>query len=133
MQKQLVDNHSSDALPAWVREVMLQLGLLQAAVVDVRNIVLGRQKPYVSVREAAEQAGRSEYTIRRWISEQKLRATKVNGTGPNGRLLVFREDLDRLLQGGLGAAPSMESEIPLNALRDDSALATRSSEKETGL
>ena len=89
--------------PAWVREVLAQLGLLQQAMTDLRDEMHDRRKPFVTVREAAAQCCRSEYTIRRWIAQGRVKASKVEGTGPHGRLLVARDDLERLLQ--VGPAP----------------------------
>jgi excisionase family DNA binding protein len=50
---------------------------------------------YLSVRQAAEVAQVCEYTIRRWIKEGRLPATKPGGKS----LRIAREELDRLLGG----------------------------------
>ena len=64
---------------------------------ELRDEMHDRRKPFVTVREAAAQCGRSEYTIRRWVAQGRVKATKVEGTGPHGRLLLARDDLERLL------------------------------------
>lgn len=65
----------------------------------IRELLEQTRKPLLTVTEVARLVGRDEYTIRRWIKEHKLSATRVSGTGPKGRLLVRRDDLDRLLAG----------------------------------
>ena len=77
---------------------------LRSAVDEVRAQLTKRQKPHLTVEELAELVGRSPYTIRRWISEQRIKAIRIDGSGPKGRLLIPREQLDALISQGLGAA-----------------------------
>ena len=66
----------------------------------------GNLKPLLTVDEAAALLGRSSYTTRAYIRDGRLPATRLHGTGPRGRLLVRREDLERLLDAGeVGARP----------------------------
>jgi len=66
----------------------------------IRELLEQARKPILTVAEVARLVGRSDYTVRRWIAEGQLAATRVLGTGPVGRLLVRRDDLDRLLAAG---------------------------------
>lgn len=63
----------------------------------------GRIKPYYSIAEIAEMTGRSSYTVRRWIAEKRIAATRIEGTGPKGKLLVSRDQLQSLITAGLGS------------------------------
>lgn len=75
----------------------------------IRELIEGRLKAWLTVEEIAEQVGRDPYTVRTWIKRGKLPAVRVTGSGPRGRLLVRREDLDRLLSGGRAdPVPSVE-------------------------
>jgi len=62
----------------------------------IEELMRGREKPFYSVDEVAERYGRSAYTIRRWISEGRLKATRLQDGGPRGRLMIAREELARL-------------------------------------
>ncbi|MFH5804462.1 helix-turn-helix domain-containing protein [Alienimonas sp. DA493] len=59
------------------------------------------KKPLLTVDDVAAEVGRAPYTVRSWINNGRLNATRVSGTGPRGRLLVRREDLDELISAGL--------------------------------
>lgn len=67
----------------------------------IRELIEQTRKPILTVAEVARLVGRSEYTVRRWVGAGRLPATRVAGTGPAGRLLVRRDDLDRLLASGV--------------------------------
>lgn len=81
-----------------------------AELARLRDLLEDRVKPLLTVGEVAELVGRNEYTVRRWIKENRLAATRVSGTGPKGRLLIRREDLDRLLGGT--SVPTSTSAAP---------------------
>lgn len=68
---------------------------------DVRQILdhaLGRAKSHLTVDEVADEVGRAPYTVRTWVQQGRLKATRVHGTGPRGRLLIRREDFEDLLR-----------------------------------
>jgi len=67
---------------------------------ELERQVSGRFKPFLTVTEAAELTGRSAYTVRRWIAEGRLKAERVQGTGPRGRMLITREQLHQALGHG---------------------------------
>jgi excisionase family DNA binding protein len=69
----------------------------------LRELLAGRRKENFVVEEVAELTGRSEYTIRRWITEGKLKAVRINEGGPRGRLLIPRSELDKLVAAGRGS------------------------------
>lgn len=76
---------------------------LAVQVADIRATLAAKRKPQYTVEEVADLTGRSAYTVRRWISEGRLKAIRISGTGPKGRLLIAREEIDRLISTGLGA------------------------------
>ena len=61
-----------------------------SAVDDIRRQLGGKMKSHLIVEEVAEVTGKSPYTIREYIRQGRIRAIRVAGTGPRGRLLVPR-------------------------------------------
>jgi excisionase family DNA binding protein len=85
-----------------LEEVLNFLRELKSGLDEVRATLQARSKPLYTVEEVAELTGRTPYTIRRWIAEKRIKATRISGTGPKGRLLVPREELDTLIAAGRG-------------------------------
>ncbi|WP_406699476.1 helix-turn-helix domain-containing protein [Singulisphaera sp. Ch08] len=79
---------------------------LQVAVDEIRAQLGGMRKDYYTVEEVARATGRSSYTIRSWVRAGRIRAIRVEGTGPRGRLLIAREEMERLVYSGLAGQVS---------------------------
>jgi excisionase family DNA binding protein len=77
---------------------------IQTAVDELRRRLDGSLKPLLTVEEIAELTGRAPFTVRRWIKQGILSATRTNGSGPRGRLLVSREQVQRLVGLGRGGS-----------------------------
>jgi excisionase family DNA binding protein len=91
-----------------------RLTQILAEIRALRELLQGARKPLLTIDEVARLTGRDPYTVRRWVKEHRIRATRVHGTGPRGRLLVAREELDRLLAGGrAGSAPAVAFADPV--------------------
>ena len=86
------------------------LHYLKIAVEDIRAKLASKHKPHYTVEEVADLTGRSGYTVRWWVSTGRIKAIRVRGTGPKGRLLIPREQLNVLIGAGMGA------EVPAAAI-----------------
>ena len=101
-----------------LQQVLQRLIAVDAKLDDVRDVLANHRKEQYAVEEFAELVGRSAYTIRRWIGEKKLSATRVSGTGPRGRLLVPRSELLRLVKEGKGGSvPDLALDGPSDPTR----------------
>jgi excisionase family DNA binding protein len=69
---------------------------------EIKAVISGRIKAHYTIEEVAQMVGRSAFTVRRWVSEKRITATRVSGTGPKGKLLISREQLATLIDLGSG-------------------------------
>jgi excisionase family DNA binding protein len=72
------------------------------ALTEIRERLAGAHKPLLTIEEVAQLVGRAPFTVRRWVKEGRLKATRVSGTGPRGRLLVSQDQVRGLIDAGLG-------------------------------
>ena len=102
----LTNTIAADAAPAAPHEaVLLELRHLRRDMNELVRHARGKAKTLLTVEEVAEEVGRAPYTVRSWIKNGRLKATRVDGTGPRGRLLVRREDVEAVIIGsGVGGA-----------------------------
>ncbi len=93
---------------------LLQVGRkideLRYEIAKLRDSLTTRVKPLLTVTEVAELTGRAPYTVRNWIKDGLIKAERVQGTGPRGRLLVPREQVEKIVH--LGRGPSVTA-IPV--------------------
>ena len=69
---------------------------------QLHDLLATQRKAHYVVHEVSQLTGRSEYTVRRWITEGRLKAIRLAEGGPRGRLLVERAELERLISSGKG-------------------------------
>ena len=91
-----------DLPPSNLRIFLDRLDYIDRKIDEVLSRVNGTCKSHYTVEEVAELTGRSAYTVRRWISDKLISATRIGGTGPRGRLLIVRDELERLITLGRG-------------------------------
>ena len=103
-----------DAIEFELRELLRDL---QKDIRQLHDELRGRSKPLLTVDELAELTGRAPFTIRRWIKNGKIHAQRVQGTGPKGRLLIARSELEKLVLIGPAA------EIPASSFGQSSLTA----------
>src|SRR5947208_3043265 len=91
------------ACPPLLERLFDKVASLENQVKELHDLLANRRKEHFVVEEVAEMTGRSAYTIRRWIAEQKLQAIRLRDGGPRGKLLIPRSELERLVASGRGA------------------------------
>jgi excisionase family DNA binding protein len=69
-------------------------------IVQIRTTLSRKHKDFFTIDEVAQATGRAPYTVRTWVSAGRIKAIRVAGTGPKGRLLVPREELAKLIASG---------------------------------
>src|SRR4051794_20655176 len=52
---------------------------LKAELEFIRATLQSRRKDHYTVEEVAHLTGRSAYTVRRWITEQRIKAIRISG------------------------------------------------------
>jgi hypothetical protein len=72
---------------------------LDRKLTDLLARLSDKVKSNYTVEEFGELAGRAPYTIRTWIKQGRIQARRVQGTGPRGRLLIPREEVERVIGG----------------------------------
>lgn len=102
-------------IPSDLASVMQLLVVLVRKVDAIQKCLANRTKEHLSVAEVAELTTRTEYTVRRWIAEDRIRAIRIAGTGPRGKLIIPREEITKLIASGLGGAvPPMVGTVELS-------------------
>lgn len=91
--------HRIDELATRLTE---QISSFSIRLETLSDLLQGATKDYYTVDEVASKTGRSTYTVRRWVKEGRIQATRIDGTGPRGRLLISCQELDNLVRSGLG-------------------------------
>jgi len=90
-----------------LREMLSHLRELSRGMHEIRERLAAGFKPHFTVSEFAGLVGRAEYTVRTWISQGKIAAFRVPDTGPKGRLLIPRAELESLVgRGEAGHVPA---------------------------
>jgi excisionase family DNA binding protein len=78
----------------------------------IQEVLAGAAKPHYTVAEVARLVGRSAYTVRRWVAENRINASRIADTGPRGRLLIAREEVAKLIAEGKGDRIAFQLDDP---------------------
>ena len=95
------DDHGPPVGP--VDQVIALLYGVKDAVEDIRKRLQETSKSHFTVEEIAKMTGRKPYTVRMWIKENRIEAERIPGTGPRGRLLIPRSEINKLIASGKAA------------------------------
>ena len=103
----LLQNNNRLNVPSWLEELLHrtqvienQLYVLESAIkaISDRLEAQGFEKEWYTVGEVATRTGKSSFTIRvHYVNAGKLEARKTE----NGRWLIHKDELRRMLQGEL--------------------------------
>jgi excisionase family DNA binding protein len=96
----------TDDLSSLIPQVLVVLPMIPmilAVANDIRSRLSGLRKSHLTIEEVAAATGRAPYTVRAWCKQGRIRAIRVADSGPKGRLLVPREELEKLLATGLAS------------------------------
>ena len=96
-----VVKHGADISSGDILEILQRV---EFKLDQLNGVLAGQRKDQYTVEEVAAAVGRAEYTVRRWIKEKRLKATRIHGTGDRGRLLIPRSELEKLIHEGLGSS-----------------------------
>jgi hypothetical protein len=91
---------SQDELP----DVVAMLRRIDARLDELYDLVLGQQmvKDYYTTAEVGQVLGKSEYTVREWARQGRVRAGKrACGRGRAKEWVISHEELTRLRNEGL--------------------------------
>jgi excisionase family DNA binding protein len=96
----VVGEHQRQLEQTSIEDLMPLLRSMALAIDDIRGQLAAKRKEFFTVEETANLVGRAAYTVRTWISEKQITAIRVQGTGPKGRLLIPRAEIERLVCSG---------------------------------
>jgi len=83
--------------------VLPMIPMILAVANEIRSRLSGLRKSHLTIEEVAAATGRAPYTVRTWVKQGRIRAIRVADAGPRGRLLVPREELEKLVTAGLAS------------------------------
>lgn len=92
------------SVDAPISQLCRHVAALEIKLDQLKALLSGHHKEYLTVEEVAALTGRAEFTVRRWIREGKLRAIRIAEGGPRGRLLISRAEIERIIATGKGGS-----------------------------
>lgn len=98
----------SNGLAEWASELKSELGRLQAAIVDMRDLLLNQKtvKESYDTKEVAEILDRKPYTVREWCRLKRVNAFKAMcGRGCEEEWRITHQELVRIQNEGLLRVP----------------------------
>jgi excisionase family DNA binding protein len=112
-----VAEHSTKQMPTAGHEglppdIAEALAMILTRLDAIHEVLAGVAKSHYTVDEVARLVGRSAYTVRRWIGERRINASRIAETGPRGRLLIAREEVAKLIAEGKGDRVAFQLDNP---------------------
>ena len=80
-----------------------QVSLLRQILKHLRRYESGSEGKNLSVTQAGKCLNRSPATIRRWIHEGKIKATKLNRGKRQDHYIINKDEIDRIIQEAIEA------------------------------